>query len=72
MVTIAHRLSTAEVADRVFVFDAGRLVAEGTHAELVAAGGVYGRLHDSWLGNVNALAEGSDALAEGSGPRPVA
>ena len=72
VVTIAHRLSTAEVADRVFVFDAGRLVAEGTHAELVAAGGVYGRLHDSWLGNVNALAEGSDALAEGSGPRPVA
>ena len=54
VVTIAHRLSTAEVADRVFVFDAGRLVGEGTHAELVAAGGVYGRLHDSWLGNVRA------------------
>ena len=53
VVTIAHRLSTAEVADRVFVFDAGRLVAEGTHSELVAAGGVYGRLHDSWLGNVD-------------------
>ena len=52
VVTIAHRLSTAEVADHVFVFDAGRLVEEGTHAELVAEGGVYGRLHDSWLGNV--------------------
>jgi ABC-type multidrug transport system fused ATPase/permease subunit len=52
VVTIAHRLSTAEVADHVFVFDAGRLVEEGTHEELVAEGGVYGRLHDSWLGNV--------------------
>jgi ATP-binding cassette, subfamily B, bacterial len=52
VVTIAHRLSTAEHADRVFVFDAGRLVQEGTHEELVAEGGVYGRLHASWLGNV--------------------
>jgi ATP-binding cassette subfamily B protein len=52
VVTIAHRLSTAEVADHVFVFDAGRLVEQGTHEELVAAAGVYGRLHDSWLGNV--------------------
>ena len=31
VVTIAHRLSTAEGADRVFVFDAGRLIEEGTH-----------------------------------------
>jgi ATP-binding cassette subfamily B protein len=54
VVTIAHRLSTAELADHVFVFDAGRLVEQGTHAELVAAGGVYGKLHDSWLGNVAA------------------
>jgi ATP-binding cassette, subfamily B, bacterial len=50
-VSIAHRLSTAEAADRVVVFDAGRIVQVGTHAELVAAGGVYGRLHESWLGN---------------------
>lgn len=50
-VTIAHRLSTAEQADRVFVFDAGRLVEEGTHAELVARAGVYGGLFQSWLGN---------------------
>ena len=48
-VTIAHRLSTAENADRVLVFDAGRLVEDGTHAELVAAGGVYARLHASWV-----------------------
>ncbi len=53
-VTIAHRLSTAEQADHVFVFDAGRLVEEGTHGELVALGGVYAGLHRSWLGNVTA------------------
>lgn len=48
-VAIAHRLSTAERADWVFVMDHGRLVQQGTHAELVAAGGVYGRLHERWL-----------------------
>ena len=48
-VTIAHRLSTAENADRVLVFDAGRLVEDGTHAQLVNAGGVYARLHSSWI-----------------------
>ncbi|KRC63477.1 multidrug ABC transporter ATP-binding protein [Aeromicrobium sp. Root236] len=48
-VTIAHRLSTAENADRVLVFDAGRLVEDGTHAELVDLGGVYARLHASWV-----------------------
>ena len=46
--TIAHRLSTAEVADEVLVFDAGRLVERGRHADLVALGGVYSRLHASW------------------------
>lgn len=48
-VTIAHRLSTAEAADTVLVFDAGRLVERGAHRELVAAGGVYARLHASWV-----------------------
>ncbi len=48
-VTIAHRLSTAENADRVLVFDAGQLVEDGTHAQLVDAGGVYARLHASWI-----------------------
>ncbi|MEO7981100.1 MAG: ABC transporter ATP-binding protein [Sporichthyaceae bacterium] len=46
--TIAHRLSTAEAADDVLVFDAGRVVERGRHADLVAAGGVYSRLHVSW------------------------
>jgi ATP-binding cassette, subfamily B, bacterial len=48
VVTIAHRLSTAESADRVMVFDEGHLVEDGPHRELVAQGGVYARLHESW------------------------
>ena len=47
-VAIAHRLSTAEAADMVVVVDAGRVVEVGHHRELVDAGGVYARLHDSW------------------------
>jgi ABC-type multidrug transport system fused ATPase/permease subunit len=47
-VTIAHRMSTAERADLVVVVDKGRVVQQGVHAELVAEGGVYGRLHASW------------------------
>ena len=48
-VAIAHRLSTAEVADRVLVFDAGKIVQSGSHDELVAEPGVYGDLHASWV-----------------------
>jgi len=51
-ITIAHRLSTAETADTIFVFDAGRVVERGTHSELVELGGVYAGLFRSWLGNV--------------------
>jgi putative ABC transport system ATP-binding protein len=54
--TIAHRLSTAESADLVVVFDRGRIVERGTHAELVAAGGVYASLYRSWLGNTSSAA----------------
>jgi len=61
VVTIAHRLSTAEGAERVFVFDAGRLVEEGTHQQLVSAGGRYAQLYESWLGNVRGERVGSAA-----------
>ncbi|HLV89474.1 MAG TPA: ATP-binding cassette domain-containing protein, partial [Acidimicrobiia bacterium] len=47
-VTIAHRLSTAEAADEVLVFDRGRLVERGKHGDLVAAGGVYSELYADW------------------------
>jgi ATP-binding cassette subfamily B protein len=56
-VTIAHRLSTAEAADWIFVFDAGRLVESGTHGFLVANGGKYASLYESWLGNTRASAK---------------
>ncbi|KAA0254269.1 MAG: ABC transporter ATP-binding protein [Acidobacteria bacterium] len=45
-VVIAHRLSTVRRADQIVVLDAGQVVERGTHAELLAAGGLYRRLHE--------------------------
>jgi ATP-binding cassette subfamily B protein len=43
-IVIAHRLATVQRADRIFVLDHGGIVDAGTHAELIARGGLYGRL----------------------------
>ncbi|QMU74221.1 ABC transporter ATP-binding protein [Streptacidiphilus sp. P02-A3a] len=47
-VIIAHRLSTVEIADRVLVMEQGRIVEDGTPAELIAGTGRFSRLHEAW------------------------
>jgi ATP-binding cassette subfamily B protein len=58
---IAHRLSTARVADRVVVLDGGKVVEEGPHAELLARGGAYAAL---WRRHADGAVDPDDALVE--------
>lgn len=48
-VIIAHRLSTVRIADRVLVLDHGRITEDGSPSDLLASGGEYSDLHQSWL-----------------------
>ena len=50
VIAIAHRLSTIARMDRIVVMDGGRIVEDGTHEALLAAGGLYGRFWDRQSG----------------------
>jgi subfamily B ATP-binding cassette protein MsbA len=57
---IAHRLTTVQRADRLVVLDRGRIVEEGTHAHLLATGGLYARLYQRQF-RFDEVAEGAEA-----------
>ena len=50
-VSVAHRISTAERADLILVFDKGKIVEKGKHSDLVDLEGIYSKLYESWIGN---------------------
>jgi putative ABC transport system ATP-binding protein len=52
-VSVAHRLSTASRADRVVLMDGGRIVATGSHTELLARSPEYVTLHEAWLASTS-------------------
>ena len=52
VLVIAHRLSTVKDADKIIVMEAGRVIEEGTHDSLLAAGSVYARLSQGQFGEV--------------------
>ena len=54
-ISVAHRLSTAEKADLILVFDQGKIVETGTHQELSTQNGIYEDLHNTWMGNTQAV-----------------
>jgi ATP-binding cassette subfamily B protein len=66
-IAIAHRLSTILAADVIFVIDRGRLIEQGTHAELLRRGGAYAKVYEQQFqgGRVEAVCEDGMVLASG-------
>jgi len=71
---IAHRLSTILDADRILVLHKGELREQGTHAELLARGGIYARLHElqhNRAAEREPMGDGSPAASEAAGAAPA-
>ena len=62
VIAIAHRLSTIAVLDRLVVMDEGRVVESGTHAELLARGGIYAQLWKRQSGGFLGIEEEREKL----------
>ena len=72
---VAHRLTTAARADRILVLDDGRIVEDGSHAELVDAGGHYTRLWEAFTGTGVSTGRGTgagDRVGDSAGARTTA
>ena len=65
LIFISHRLSSAVLADKVYLFDGGRIVESGTHAELMKQGGKYAEMFHKQAQNYVETPVGVDTAGEG-------
>ncbi|SJZ83687.1 ABC transporter ATP-binding protein [Consotaella salsifontis] len=69
VIAVAHRLSTIAALDRLVVLDKGQIIEEGTHGELIAAGGLYSQL---WARQAGGFIDPGDEEADGAPARSAA